>query len=157
MYCDFKIRTSSLKEITVVLSELCDAAKEELRKIYGDDFIYPVAEEIIKAQQKAFIRLKSTDEAVGVFGLTDQGNKVGGIFLLTTDNLYKGNMTTLLRGAKKQIKEWEKDYDLLLDNCCKKNIHIQKWLELLGFKPSEEYQDDNFQIYYKGNPGLYSN
>lgn len=152
MYIDANV---SFDETCMLLSKLCNKAKEVLEALYGKDFVSIVANQIIEGPEKAFIRLKSTDEAVGIFGLTDQGDKVGGIFLLTTDNLCKGNMTTLLRGAKKQIREWERSYDLLLDNSCKKNTHIQKWLKLLGFKPSD-LQDENFRIYYKGNLSLYS-
>ncbi|MCD8378060.1 MAG: hypothetical protein LUB59_04650, partial [Candidatus Gastranaerophilales bacterium] len=69
-------------------------------------------------------------------------------------NMYQGNIVTFLKQARKQIDIWANKYDLILDNCCKKNEKIKKWLRLLGFKPSE-YQNDKFRIYYRGDIKLY--
>lgn len=170
------------QEIKEVLKNLCDDTVFELKKIFGQNYEKDVFNQIEQLTTcTCLIKLKSTGEPVGLFGLipcgaeveaepqlsdgdvrvcenklnrSKQNHKSAGIFLLTTDKLRNGNIITFLRRAKVQIEEWLDEYDLIMDYCCKKNLKIQKWLRLLGFKPSL-YCDDDFQIYYIGNIGLY--
>lgn len=143
-------------EINHVIENLCDDTVLELHTMLGDEYKKIVCEEIRQLTTKYLIKLRKTQEPVGLFGLLPQGKNSAGIFLLTTDNLHKGNVITFLKRAKKQVDEWSKEYGLIMDNCYKKNLTIQKWLRLLDFKPSE-FQNDDFQVYYKGNIGLYNN
>lgn len=143
--------------VEAVLDNLCEDTKTELKKIYktSDDSNYlQCTLDAIKDSEIFVVKLQENNEPVGLYGLIPQDNESAGIFLLTTDNLHKGNLITFLKGAKKQVDEWSKQYKLIMDNCYKQNETIKKWLRLLGFKPSE-YQDDNFQIYYKGDISLY--
>lgn len=144
----------SEQEIKHVLENLCDDTVLELTKIFGQSYEKDVFNQIKQLTTKYLIKLKSTGEPVGLFGLIPQNTNSAGIFLLTTDKLYNGNVITFLRRAKATIEQWLNEYDLIMDYCYKKNLTIQKWLRLLGFKPSE-YQDNDFQVYYKGNIGLY--
>lgn len=144
----------SEQEIKHVLENLCDDTILELTKIFGQSYEKDVFNQIKQLTTKYLIKLKSTGEPVGLFGLIPQNTNSAGIFLLTTDKLHNGNVITFLRQAKATIEQWFNEYDLIMDYCYKKNLTIQKWLRLLGFKPSE-YQDNDFQVYYKGNIGLY--
>lgn len=145
----------SEQEIKHVLENLCDDTVLELTKIFGQNYEKDVFNQIKQLTTKYLIKLKSTGEPVGLFGLIPQNTNSAGIFLLTTDKLHNGNVITFLRRAKAQIEQWLNEYDLIMDYCYKKNLTIQKWLRLLGFKPSE-YQDNDFQVYYKGNIGFYN-
>lgn len=172
------------QEIKQVLENLCDDTVLELTKIFGQNYEKDVFNQIKQLTTKHLIKLKSTGEPVGLFGLipcgaevqallelsdgdvrakphrSKQGNNCGnelqsnsrsraaGIFLLTTDKLHNGNVITFLRRAKTQIEQWLNEYDLIMDYCYKKNLTIQKWLRLLGFKPSS-YHDNDFRVYYK--------
>ena len=142
-------------EINHVIENLCDDTVLELHTMFGDEYKKIVCEEIRQLTTKYLIKLKETNEPVGLFGLLPQGINSAGVFLLTTDNLHKGNVITFLKRAKQQIDEWFEDYDLIMDRLYKKNQTIKKWLRLLGFKPSE-FQNDDFQVYYKGDIGLYN-
>lgn len=154
----FAAKVENFNEVEYVINNLCMDTVEELETNFGKDYKNYIIPEIKAAQNKYLIKLRQNNEPVGVFGIIPQNCKsCGGIFFLTTDNLHKGNVVTLLRQTKKYISQWEKEHNLIMDYCCKKNETIKKWLKLLGFKPSENYQDDNFQIYYKGDIGLYSN
>lgn len=148
-------RIKSLKEVRFVIDNLCYDTVLELKKTLGKDYKRKTFQ-IIRAirKDKFIIKLKSTNEPVGVFGLIPVNEKAGGIFLLTCDSLHKGNLITFLKGARKQIDEWCEEYELIMDNLYKQNETIKKWLRLLGFKPSE-YQDDDFQVYYRGNLKYY--
>lgn len=150
-----KTTNNSIYVIEAVLNNLCEDTKKELKKIYSEnsDYLNSVFE-AIKNTDIYLIRLKSNNEPVGIYGLIPQENNSAGIYLLTTDNLHKGNVITFLKQAKKQVDEWLKDYKLIMDNCYKQNETIKKWLTLLGFQPSE-YQDEDFQIYFKGDLSLY--
>ncbi len=150
-----KTTNNSIYVIEAVLNNLCEDTKKELKKIYSEnsDYLNSVFE-AIKNTDIYLIRLKSNNEPVGIYGLIPQENNSAGIYLLTTDNLHKGNVITFLKQAKKQVNEWLKDYKLIMDNCYKQNETIKKWLTLLGFQPSE-YQDEDFQIYFKGDLSLY--
>ena len=150
-----KTTNNSIYVIEAVLNNLCEDTKKELKKIYSEnsDYLNSVFE-AIKNTDIYLIRLKSNNEPVGIYGLIPQENNSAGICLLTTDNLHKGNVITFLKQAKKQVNEWLKDYKLIMDNCYKQNETIKKWLTLLGFQPSE-YQDEDFQIYFKGDLSLY--
>lgn len=145
--------TKNKQEIKYVLENLCEKTKIELLKIYGENYIQKTFSQI-KNTDIFTIRLKKTSAPVGLFGLIPLSEKSAGIYLLTTDELLKGNMITFLKEAKKQINLWTQKYELIMDNCFKKNNSIKKWLSLLGFKPSY-YEDENFQIYYIGNLDLY--
>ncbi len=147
-------RRVNISEVIEIVNSVADKTREELIAIYGKNYHQPVCEVIFKAPEKHLIRLKSTGEPVGIFGLTHEGEDIGGIFLLTTDKLHQGNVLTFLRGAETQINEWMNDYKLIMDNWYKKNETILKWLKLLGFQPSN-IQNDEFQIYYKGDIKLY--
>jgi hypothetical protein len=140
--------------VEAVLNNLCEATVTELKKINGEDYLSKTFD-TIKDTDIHVIRLKSNHEPVGLYGLIELSKTSAGIYLLTTDNLHKGNIIKFLREAKLQVNQWTKEYKLIMDNCYKKNINIQKWLLLLGFKPSE-HQDENFQIYYKGDINEYN-
>lgn len=149
----YAVYASSNKEIKYVLSNLCKPAVAELVKILGKDYKQKALAIIKTSNKKYLIKLKSSHEPVGLFGLLPQGNKTAGIFLLTTDKLHSGNIITFIRKAKQQVEEWLNEYKLIMDTCDKKNDVIKKWLLLLGFKPSK-CQDEYFQIYYKGDISL---
>lgn len=142
-------------EIRYVIDNLCEDTVIELKTMFGENYKEVVCEEIRQLTTKYLIKLKETNEPVGLFGLLPQGINSAGVFLLTTDNLHNGNVITFLKRAKKQIEEWSEEYDLIMDRLYKKNQTIKKWLRLLGFKPSE-FEDDEFQVYYKGDISLAS-
>lgn len=145
---------NSIFIVEAVLMNLCEDTKTELIKNFGDDYIDETFD-IIQDTEINVIRLKSNNEPVGLYGVIPQENNSAGIYLLTTDNLHKGNVITFLKQAKKQVNEWSQKYSLIMDNCYKKNETIKKWLKLLGFKPSQ-YQSEEFQIYYKGDINEYN-
>lgn len=146
---------SNYKEILFVLENLCIDTHIELLSKYGDAYKEYIFDSLLETEEKFVIRLKNNAQPVGLFGLIEVAENCQGIFLLTTDDLHKGNVITFLKCAKRQIDLWEKKYPLIMDLHFKENQTIKKWLKLLGFKASEEHQDDKFQIYYKGNIGLY--
>lgn len=147
------------EEIKEVLENLCSDTVIEL-KMFINSYKEEIFEAIKKLSVSYVIKLKENNKPVGLFGLIPQhtanGKKAAGIFLLTTDELHKGNILTFLKGAKKQVEKWCSEYDLIMDKCCKHNQTIIKWLKLLGFSPSK-FQDDDFQIYYRGKIELYRN
>lgn len=142
--------TRNIKEIKYVLNNLCEDTVVELVKLFGNNYKFKTFCLIRALNKKYIIKLKHTNEPVGLFGLIPQSDDSAGIFLLTTNNLHKGNMITFLKGAKRQIEDWQSEYKLIMDSCYKKNEIIKKWLRLLGFKASI-YQNDDFQVYYKGD------
>lgn len=145
---------NSIFIVEAVLMNLCEDTKTELIKNFGDDYIDETFD-IIQDTEINVIRLKSNNEPVGLYGVIPQENNSAGIYLLTTDNLHNGNLITFLKQAKKQVNEWSQKYSLIMDNCYKENKTIIKWLKLLGFKPSQ-YQNEEFQIYYKGDINEYN-
>ena len=159
MYSELLDKTTykAISDVETVLDNLCEDTKTELKKIFNSsensDYLCKTFD-TIRHSDIYIIKLRHDNEPVGLYGLIPQDNESAGIFLLTTDNLHKGNIITFLKGARKQIDQWSKEYKLIMDNCYKQNKTIQKWLKLLGFKPSE-YQDEDFQIYYRGDISLY--
>lgn len=148
-----KLDYRSIHTVEYVLENLHKDTVAELKKKYGEKYALPTFE-AIRESEIFVIRLKSTREPVGLYGLIEQENNSAGIFLLTCQNLHKGNLITFLKRARKQINEWSEEYKLIMDNCDKNNKTIIKWLTLLGFKPAP-YQDEDFQIYFKGDLSLY--
>ena len=148
MYADDK------HEIEYVMDNLCDDTVIELKKMFGEDYKQTVINEINKVTDKYVIKLKKTSEPVGLYGFIHVNENAAGIYLLTTANLHKGNIITFLKEAKKQIKIRSKQYGVIMDSLYKKNTVIKKWLKLLGFKPSK-YENEDFQIWYKGDINCY--
>ena len=144
---------NSIYAVEHVLENLHKDTVAELKKKYGDRYISETFD-AIRESEIFVIRLKSTREPVGLYGLIEQENNSAGIFLLTCENLHKGNLITFLKEARKQVKQWSREYDLIMDYCDKQNKTIIKWLTLLGFKPAP-YEDKDFQIYFKGDLSLY--
>lgn len=151
----FSELSNNESEIRYVIDNLCEDTVIELKETFGENYKEVVSEEIRRLTTKYIIKLKKTNEPVGLYGLLPQGRNSAGIFLLTTDNLHKGNVITFLKTAKKEIEKWSEQYDLIMDKLYKKNQTIKKWLRLLDFKPSE-FEDDEFQVYYKGDISLAS-
>lgn len=151
--CLNKNTHDSIQTVEDVLENLCDDTVTELKKIYGTDYLRQTFE-AIKDTEIFVIRLKNNNKPVGLYGLIPEGEQSAGIYLLTTRNLHNGNVITFLKEARKQVKKWSEEYKLIMDNCYKQNKIIKKWLALLGFQPSE-YQDEDFQIYFKGDLSLY--
>lgn len=140
----------TVNDINFVVAHLCNKAIEELRVKFGNSFrydtlcyLYNVPFRFIKT-----IKLKKTGETVGLFGLVPLTDDSAGIFFLSTEKLYEGNMFLFLRETKKQIEAWNSKYEILLDDCYKQNKSVIKWLKILGFKPTAD-EDKNFQIYQK--------
>lgn len=151
--CLNKNKYDSIQIVEYVLENLCKDTVKELVKIYGKDYLKQTFQAITDTEIFV-IKLKNNNEPVGLYGIIPLENNSAGIYLLTTDNLHKGNIITFIKGARKQVKEWQKQYKLIMDNCYKQNKTIKKWLTLLGFQPSV-YQNKNFQIYYIGDLSLY--
>ena len=149
-----KNNSDYLQNIEYVLNNLCNDTKEELIRLFGKKYFVNTFE-IIDNTEIHIIKLEKNNEPVGLYGIIPQSETSAGIYLLTTDNLHKGNIFKFLRTAKKQVSVWSKKYKLLMDNLYKKNKTIMKWLLLLGFKPSE-HENENFQIYYIGDINEYN-
>ena len=101
------------------------------------------------------VKLKKTGKPVALYSITELDENCAGITLLMSDELNQGNLITFLKGAKKQVNEWCKQYKLVLDYCYLQNETVKKWLRLLGFKQSI-YGDYNFRIYYRGDINEYN-
>lgn len=156
MYSELLDKTKSLSEVQYVLDNLSEETKEELHLLFGNDYKQRTFEIIIKTEIY-IIRLKENNKPVGVYGLVpvnDNDKYSKGIYLLPTNSLHEGNIITFLKGAKKQVLAWARQYGLIMDNLYKENKTIQKWLKLLGFLPSP-YQNDIFQLYYIGDLSQY--
>ena len=155
MYSELEHNEEEIKE---VLENLCSDTVFELEKIFGCSYKEEIFEELKKLSLRYVIKLKKNNKPVGLYGLIPlyktNEKKAAGIFLLTTDDIHEGNIITFLKGARNQIEKWCLDYELIMDKCCKHNQTIIKWLRLLGFSPSK-FQDEDFQIYYRGNINLY--
>lgn len=140
----------SVKEIRFVLDNLNPEAVSELKTLFGEGYKKNAFQIIRAVTNKHIIKLEKTNEPVGVYGIIPMKQKnVCGIFFLTTENLHKGNKIKLLREAKKRIAIWEQQYETIMDSCHKTSTTIQKWLTLLGFKPSG-WEDNDIHVYYKG-------
>lgn len=123
-------RVKSLREVRFVLDNLCNDTKIEVEKIFGDDYRKQIFQIIrLIKKERYIIRLKQTNEPVGVFGLIPVNENSGGIFLLTCDNLHKGNVITFLKSAKRQIDKWCEEYKLIMDSCYKQNETIKNGLD----------------------------
>ena len=86
--------TRNTREIKQVLNNLCDDTVIELVKTFGKDYKRQTFAILRRLSKKYVIRLKQTNEPVGLFGLIPLNDDSAGIFLLTTDNLHKGNLIT---------------------------------------------------------------
>lgn len=140
----------TVNDINFVVAHLCNKAIEELRVKFGRSFRYDTLSYLYNVPFRFIktIKLKETGETVGLFGIIPLTNDSAGIFFLSTEKLYEGNMFLFLRETKKQIEAWNSKYEILLDDCYKQNKSVIKWLKILGFKPTTD-EDKNFQIYQK--------
>lgn len=140
----------TVNDINFVVAHLCNKAIEELRVKFGNSFRYDTLSYLYNIPFRFFktIKLKKTGETVGLFGLVPLIDDSAGIFFLSTEKLYEGNMFLFLRETKKQIEIWNSKFEILLDDCYKQNKSVIKWLRILGFKPTAD-EDKNFQIYQK--------
>ena len=146
MFIDYYPKENDIK---VVLENLSELTKKELIVAFGEEYI----KEILNTQAICLylIRLKKENKPVGIFGLIEEEKNIAGIFFLTTDEVYKGNMIKLIRTSKKIVDEWLKEYDVLLDDCHKDNEKVMRWLCLLGFKPTGRMKEGAFFEFYKGD------
>ena len=148
MYIDFY---PSINDVYEVLDNLSELTKEELIKSFGEDYKSKMKNIFCFTTWVYLIRLKTDDRPAGLFGLIEETKEVAGIFFLSTDRIYQGNMIKLIRESKKVVDEWLKEYKVLLDDCYLENKKVMKWLCLLGFKPTGEIKEGGFATYYKGD------
>ena len=138
-------------EIELVLDNLSELTEKELIKGFGKDYKTKMINILSLSKCIYLIKLKVDNAPVGIFGLIEETKEVAGIFFLSTDGLYQGNMIKLIRESKKVVDEWLKEYKVLLDDCHLKNEKVMRWLCLLGFKPTGEIKEGGFATYYKGD------
>lgn len=155
------IDNTTPEDIDFVIDNLCEKVIEELKVMFGDDYKFLLSEQLYNLQLEDIrtVRLKKNNEPVAIFGLIPLNeypsiNIIAGIFFLSTENLYQGNMITFLKGTKKVVDCWAKQYQLLLDKCYKRYSSVVKWLKFLGFEPHPESKGKDFQIYFKGDSTL---
>jgi hypothetical protein len=148
MYIDFY---PTIKDVEEVLDNLSELTKEEIIKSYGKDYKSKMKNIFCFANWVYLIRLKTDNKPVGIFGLIEETSEIAGIFFLSTDGIYQGNMIKLIRESKKVVDEWLKEYKVLLDDCYLENEKVKRWLHLLGFKPTGEIKEGGFATYYKGD------
>ena len=134
-----------------VLNNLCNEAKKELTILFGDNFKFEILSRLKDVVHKFSIKLKKNDELVAIFGIFEVEKDIGGIYFLSTDNLKEGNIITLLRGSRKQVQSWMRDFSLILDTCFVENSSVRKWLILLGFIKVASGGDGVFEIFGKGD------
>lgn len=147
----YKTDKVQINDIAYVLDNLSELTKDEIVYAFGIDFKNEILPKVYLAKESWLIKLKETDETVGVFGLIEETKDIAGVFFLTTKNLNKGNMIKLLRHAREVVEEWNKKYQLLLDDCFVENEKIVKWLHSLGFKAYPAEETGSFKTFYKGN------
>ena len=143
---------SNDNEVRNVLNELHPKTKDELIKIFGKNYKERVFEEIKNAKRKYLIKLDDNTIS-GVFGVVEYKENIAGIFFISKDNL-KGHKISLLKKAHEVIRVFSREYELLFDSCYKKNKTIEKWLKMLGFKPSC-IEAKGFRVFYIGNINLW--
>ena len=148
MYIDY---LPEAVEIEVVLNNLSELTKVELIKAFGEDYKNLIINLLPFTKYTYLIKLKADNSAVGMFGLVEETPDRAGIFFLSTDEMYKGNMIKLIRTSKTIVDEWLKEYKVLLDDCHQDNEKVMKWLCLLGFKPTGKIKEGCFFEYYKGD------
>lgn len=76
-----------------------------------------------------------SNSRIGMWGVVDQGNRLGRIWLLATDELVadKPNSIQFLRQAKAWLSTMLEQYDVLFNYADARNtVHI-KWLRWMGF------------------------
>lgn len=138
-------------EIECVLDNFSELTKFELIKGFGNEYKEKIIKILFDSKYLNLIKLKADNTPVGMFGLIEVTKEVAGIFFLSTDGIYQGNMIKLIRESKKVVDEWLKEYKVLLDDCYLHNQKVMKWLCLLGFKPTGEIKEGGFATYYKGD------
>jgi hypothetical protein len=138
-------------EIEHVLNNLSELTKEESKKSFGKNYKDSFINILPLTKCVYLIKLKTDNTPVGMFGLFEETEEVAGIFFLSTDGLYQGNMIKLIRESKKVVDGWLKEYKVLLDDCHLENEKVMRWLCLLGFKPTGEIKEGGFATYYKGD------
>lgn len=148
MYVDY---LPEAVEIEVVLDNLSELTKAELIKAFGKDYKNSIINLLPFTKYTYLIKLKADNSAVGIFGLIEETPDRAGIFFLSTDEIYKGNMIKLIRTSKAVVDEWLKEYKVLLDDCHLDNEKVMRWLCLLEFKPTGKIKVGNFAEYYKGD------
>ena len=146
MYIDYMPKAI---EVENVLDNLSELTKDELILSFGKDYRDKLINILSISKCLYLIKLKKDNTSVGMFGLIEEDKKTGGIFFLSTNEIYQGNMIKLLKTSKIIIDEWLEEYETLFDDCHQENLKVKKWLEFLGFKPTEEIKDGGFIEYQK--------
>ena len=136
-------------EVESVLNNLSELTKDELILSFGKDYRDKLINILSISKCLYLIKLKKDNCSVGMFGLIEESKKEAGIFFLSTNEIYQGNMIKLLKTSKIIIDEWLEEYETLLDDCHQENLKVKKWLEFLGFKPTENVKSGGFIEYQK--------
>lgn len=146
MYIDY---APKFDEVVEVIDDLSELTKEELVLSFGKKYREKIINILSLSEFLYLIRLKNDNSPIGIFGLIEEDCYSAGIFFLTTDKLYQGNMIKMIKTSKIIIDEWLKSYNVLFDDCHKNNLKIKKWLEFLGFEQTGNIKQGGFIEYSK--------
>ena len=126
----FKLTT--LEDIKYLAPKLRKEDKQEILALSG---LLPYEALLIgfKNAVIVFTIINPKNKPVGIFGIDDWGNGVGGIWLLATKDLAKIQIA-FLKECREVIKFLNTKYKILWNFVdCRNQLHI-KWLKWCGFK-----------------------
>ena len=92
-------------EIEWVLDNLSELTEKELIKGFVKDYRIKMINILSLSKCIYLIKLKADNTPAGMFGLIEETKKSAGIFFLSTDGLYQGNMIKLIRESKKVVDD----------------------------------------------------
>ena len=124
-------RLTTLEDIKYLAPRLRVADKREILASVGQA-PYDVLLKSFYNSTLCFTIVNPNNEPVGIFGVGDAGNGVGGIWAMATDDLQKIKIT-FLKECKEIVNLFNNKYKILWNYVdCRNSLHI-KWLKWCGF------------------------
>ena len=121
------------KDIKFILDNLRNQDRNELFSIYGDSWKNTVFRNVLNINEDyCWIEYSNDNQPILMYGIVPNENNVGVIWMLSTQDITK-EQVSFLRRAKEFIAEGSEKFSLLCNFVHSDNILAIKWLKWLGF------------------------
>lgn len=124
-------RLSTLDDVKYLAPRLRKADKQEILASVGLAPYDALLQSFLNSTM-CFTIVNTKDVPVGIFGVTNFSNNVGGIWAMATDELQKIKIS-FLKECQEVVKLFNRKYKILWNFVdCRNELHI-KWLKWCGF------------------------
>ncbi len=125
------IRVATEEDVEYLAPRLREADKAELAAGFGLTS-YQALMESYRASDPPYVGVDDDDVPVLMFGVAPIAPKLGSVWMLSTDDIYK-HIRVFLRQSRATLDGFNKRWPVLFNYCDERNVAHILWMKKLGY------------------------